>query len=220
MKRALLVGLGLAALATPSAAQGVFDDFDGFYAGVLIGATGASVSGYYAGTGGGPVVTYNYALYPTGLSLGGLAGYEFPWQQFVLRIEGDVAIVLGATQTFNYATGPRSDTYTVNSTAHVRGIAGMPVGQFVPFLAFGVGLASVTANHTGPGGPGTWTQSSLLVGPSIGAGTDIELGDGLTVRLEVLADFFASTHYDWATGRYSDIATTVWTARAGITSPL
>jgi hypothetical protein len=221
--------------ASPAAAQSMFDSSylqnGSFYAGVLGGFTSASVAGFYAGTGGGgggggapPPVAYNFTLQPHGLSFGFFGGYEIPWDRVVFRLEGDASFVAGAGQTYTFATSPlREDSVSVGSTAHLRGIVGMTVGDFTPFVAVGIGFAGVTASHTGPvtGGSQTWTQGALYAGPSVGVGTDIAFADSMTVRLELLADFFSSRRFDWeGTGmRYSDIPLTIVTARGGVSIP-
>jgi opacity protein-like surface antigen len=214
------------AMAAPASAQGLYDDFEGFYAGILVGGVTAHVAGHYEGVAPPPpaVVAYDFTLSPSGIAITGVAGYEHPWQQFVFRLEGDVSAVLGASSTYVHPSG-RDDSVAIGATAHIRGIAGMPVGQFVPFVAAGVGVAAVQASHTGPAlvGPGmqTWTQNALYIGPSVGAGADIVLENGMRVRLEVLADFFASRHFDWTgdNSRWSDIGMAVLTARGGVTIP-
>ena len=233
MKRlAVSTVLLLALAATPAAAQSIFDSTSlqngNFYAGVIGGFTNGNVAGYYAGTGGGgggapPAVAYDFTLRPHGLSFGVFGGYELPWDRFVLRLEGDAAFVAGASQTYTYPPDPtRQDTVSIGATGHVRGLVGMPMGTFTPFVAAGLGFASVTASHQGPvtgGGTQTWTQHALYAGPSIGVGTDIALGDGINARLEVLADIFASRRFDWEPGRYSDIPLVVVTARGGVSIP-
>lgn len=223
MPRIILACVVTAFAACPAAAQEPYD-FAGFYAGVLAGGTWGSVDGYYAGTVPVPV-DYDFTLDPTGLTLGALAGYSFTSGDFVLRLEGDASAVIGADSTFIYPLDTnRQDRTVIHGTGHLRGLAGLQTGSFVPFVAAGLAVAGVTQYHTGPVGLGTetWSESRLFAGPSIGAGADIDLGNGIDLRLEVLADFFGEQHYDWTTSpvRYTDATLTLVTARAGLTIPL
>ena len=211
----LLVLLAATICTGPASAGAGFGNFGGFYAGVLGGVSAGVETGTYHGIAP-PVppppaadVVYNFTLYPAGVSAGVVAGFEHPWQQFVLGVEGDASLLLGATASQVYAPDPnRIDTVTINSLGHFRGRIGMPLGNFTPFFAAGLAVANINQSHQGPtGGTNTtWTENRTLFGGSIGGGVDMPMASNMILRAEVLADGFPSQRFDWTTSpaRYDD----------------
>jgi opacity protein-like surface antigen len=219
---AAIVGIG------PASAGDSLGNFGGFYAGVLGGISTGVESGTYHGTVGpsptpAPDVVYNFTLYPVGVSAGVIAGFEHPWQQFVVGIEGDASLLLGATASQVYAPDPnRIDTVTINSLGHFRVKIGMPLGNFTPFLAAGLAVANINQSHQGPVGGGvntTWTENRTLFGASIGGGIDMPMASNMILRAEVLADGFPAQRFDWTVSpaRYDDnVMLGVFSVRAGL----
>lgn len=218
--------LGAAALvvAVGFAGPAFADDFDGFYAGVLGSGIAASETGTYFGTSMPPPdVDYDFTLSATGGGIGGLLGYQAPWQQFVVGVEGDASLLFGVTDSFVFTgtTPNRTDTFAVGALGHIRGIVGLPVQGMTPYVAGGLAIAHVTQSHSGPN-PSTlttWTESGLQLGASVGAGLNYPVADNITLRLEALADIFMPTHYEWTPSpmlRYTDVQVSILTVRAGL----
>jgi len=207
MRNSLLVttaALGIAMMPLGAAQAQTPFDWSGFYAGLHGGflSGDVNVTGTPVGMFGGPI---------SGLIGGPLAGYNFAPTTFfsgpvVFGVEGDFGLT-GATGTgTSQGTDASIDLYyDLNWDAHLRARAGVPMGNFMPFVAGGLAFAdlNITENNIHPGG--------LYTGWTIGTGADVAVGKNMVGRVEVLYD-------DYGTKAYTDYSAslTAWTGRVAL----
>jgi outer membrane immunogenic protein len=173
-------------------------------------------SGFYAGIHGGWLVgdvNVHEELAPTGGEISGtvlgvLAGYNFFYPQaapWLLGVEADAG---WANVHGNGVVDVSCDyLYDLNWDAHLRLRASYPEGGAVtPFLAAGLALANLDITETcGP------SSGGLFFGGTVGGGFDFNAGQNMTLRGEVLYDFYGNK-------RYTDFSAnfTAWTARVAV----
>ena len=197
------VGVAMLPLGAAEAADQVRPaafDWSGFYAGV------------HAGLLNGDVTLHEDSQVPggriSGTVLGVLAGYNFFYPQaapWVLGIEADAgwANVHGR----GLSTDASCDyLYDLNWDAHLRVRASYPTGGVSPFFAGGLALADLNITEDCSS-----LEGGLFVGGTLGGGVDVNAGQSMTVRGEVLYDFYGRKQY---TDFSADF--TAWTVRAAL----
>ena len=210
MRNSLLAttaALGIAMMPLGAAQAQTPFDWSGFYAGLHGGFLSGDVNltGILDGMLGGPI---------SGLIGGPLAGYNFAPTTFfsgpvVFGVEGDFGLA-GATGTGTSQTADNSIDlyyhYDLSWDAHLRARAGIPMGNFMPFIAGGLAFADLNITETG-GAP----QGGLYTGWTVGTGADVALGNNMVGRAEVLYD-------DYGTKAYTDYSAslTAWTGRVAL----
>ncbi len=166
------------------------------------------------------MVVYNYGLGFDSVNLGGYAGYNFQFGQWVISVEGDLAWIASGHDTFWDPAGSlRYDKVKLNWLAHARGRLGFAIGSFLPYFSAGAAFADVDASHLGPviGGLTEWSANNIRTGYSLGGGIAYQLALNWLFRVEYIYDHFDTKYYDWAAGtRYSYSDLTINTVRAGI----
>jgi outer membrane immunogenic protein len=213
MRNSLLVttaALGIAMMPLGAAQAQTPFDWSGFYAGLHGGFLSGDVNltGILDGMLGGPI---------SGLIGGPLAGYNFAPTTFfsgpvVFGVEGDFGLT-GATGT---GTSQGTDVsidlyYDLSWDAHLRARAGVPMGNFMPFVAGGLAFADLNITETGGTETGGAPQGGLYTGWTVGTGADVALGNNMVGRAEVLYD-------DYGTKAYTDYSAslTAWTGRVAL----
>ena len=213
MRNSLLVttaALGIAMMPLGAAQAQTPFDWSGFYAGLHGGflSGDVNVTGILDGMLGGPI---------SGLIGGPLAGYNFAPTTFfsgpvVFGVEGDFGLA-GATGT---GTSQGTDVsidlyYDLSWDAHLRARAGVPMGNFMPFVAGGLAFADLNITETGGTETGGAPQGGLYTGWTVGTGADVALGNNMVGRAEVLYD-------DYGTKAYTDYSAslTAWTGRVAL----
>ena len=213
MRNSLLAttaALGIAMMPLGAAQAQTPFDWSGFYAGLHGGFLSGDVNltGILDGMLGGPI---------SGLIGGPLAGYNFAPTTFfsgpvVFGVEGDFGLT-GATGT---GTSQGTDVsidlyYDLSWDAHLRARAGVPMGNFMPFVAGGLAFADLNITETGGTETGGAPQGGLYTGWTVGTGADVALGNNMVGRAEVLYD-------DYGTKAYTDYSAslTAWTGRVAL----
>ena len=209
MRNSLLVttaALGIAMMPLGAAQAQTPFDWSGFYAGLHGGFLSGDVNLTGTSDGiGGPV---------SGLIGGPLAGYNFTPTTFfsgpvVFGVEGDFGLA-NATGT-GISICPEVDIscdvyhYDLNWDAHLRARAGVPMGNFMPFVAGGLAFADLNITDAGV------NKGGLYTGWTVGTGADVAVGKNLVGRVEVLYD-------DYGTKTYTDYSAslTAWTGRVAL----
>jgi outer membrane immunogenic protein len=173
-------------------------DWSGFYAGVHAGLLNGDVTVHEEEATGGNI---------SGSVLGVLAGTNFfypPAAPWVLGIEADAgwADVHGR----GIPDVACDYLYDLNWDAHLRLRASYPTGGVSPFFAAGLALADLSITDCGAAPKG-----GLFVGGTLGGGVDFNAGQKMTLRGEVLYDFYGRKQY---TDFSADF--TAWTARVAV----
>ena len=175
-----------------------------FFAGaaVIVGASSAhsadvvdacdtSWAGIYGGVHGGYVTgkgDYGAASPSLDGFMGGvLGGYNFQTCNFVIGIEGDVGF-----GEIDGASGSATD-FDIEPNGHARIRLGLPVDNFMPFIAGGLAYADMDVRDPNPA---IGNNSKQHLGFTIGGGLDFKLTDAFIVRGEYLFDGYESKKYD------------------------
>jgi outer membrane immunogenic protein len=143
-------------------------------------------TGFYAGVEGGADFLNNKGLgfgsSPTSGLIGGVVGYNYQINQFVLGLEANGGGVLGGSQAVTNAAAlnPYSSLRTNNSYyGDVRGRVGYAFDRALVYAAGGVAFGDVrTAYLNGP------TINSNRTGYTIGAGLDYAFTNNWIGRVE------------------------------------
>jgi outer membrane immunogenic protein len=145
---------------------------------------------------------------------GGLIGYNFAFDQFIIGAEGDIA----GSGLAGYASNcglPLAhvcggDIYAMSD---IRARVGLPFGQFMPFIAGGLAVGDIHAYDSLFGVSGTHWEA----GWTIGGGIDYKIMTQLSLRLEYLyQDFARQTFFNIVPGVPERVRTDVNIVRAGI----
>jgi outer membrane immunogenic protein len=182
-------------------------NWSGFYAGIHGGWLNGDVNvheEYEPCCGGGSI---------SGTVLGVLAGMNFyypPAAPWLLGIEADIgwADVHGTGATGGCSEDCSPDyLYDVNSIGHLRVRASYPMlmGGATPFVAAGIAVADLNISED-CGGCESW--GGLFFGGTVGAGLDFNAAHRVTLRGEVLYDFFHTKQYEDYSADFS-----AWIAR-------
>lgn len=187
MKHIVRTAAFLALCAAPAAAAepGSYD-WSGFY----VGAFGSYLSGTATGvvTAGG-AGSDSFAI--SGLQAGGLAGYNWQSERFVIGLEADAGF--GNIDGIGFDGG--INDFDIDPQGHARVRLGMAIDRFLPFLATGLTIADGDARSPGFGSP-----SELHFGWTIGAGLDFAVTDNFLVRGEYIFDRAGTETYTYGPG--------------------
>ncbi|MCW2273965.1 outer membrane immunogenic protein [Rhodoblastus acidophilus] len=150
-----------------------------------------SWTGFYIGVeGGGDFRNFHdnwtgNGIYKDAGLIGGVLGYNWQFNQFVVGLEGDAAAVLGGDQAYTY-NGNLIYNNTLNSTyaAAIRGRLGMAVwDRALLYVAGGVAFGDVKVGYNnGILLPASYTTSRT--GWTIGAGVDYAFTPNWITRIE------------------------------------
>ena len=120
---------------------------------------------------------------------GGLVGYNYQFANFVIGAEGDIAATSIKGRSFNCGTPAHECGTSIGAMADVRVRAGLPYGRFMPFVAGGLALDSISAYDTLFGSQGR----DFRAGYTVGAGVEYKINAQIAVRVEYLHSQFSST---------------------------
>ena len=155
---------------------------------------------------------------------GALIGYNIAFSQFanfglfnqfIIGAEGDIAgsTLSGSSGACGSGTGLHACGGNVFAMADVRARLGLPLGQFMPFIAGGLAVDDIRAYDNLFGTSGTHWEA----GWTAGAGIDYKITQQISVRLEYLyQDFARQTFFDIVPGLPERVRTDVNIVRAGI----
>ncbi len=169
-------------------ASSSWSDWLGVYAGAFAGGAGLSSSDNNGING--LTATADYKSW--GAMGGALVGYNFATGPILLGVEGDIsylgASASGQTYPFVYGgAGGLVDRLEVDWMGSVRARAGLPMGQFMPFVTAGVAVAGVTLKNVYPSFPNsTQSRSETEVGWTVGGGLEMILSRNISLRSEYL----------------------------------
>jgi outer membrane immunogenic protein len=195
MKRLVFSGAMLVlAVAAPGHAADVTDDTLAYdWTGPYLGAFAAYTFGTVHGDAG--CCTDDFGI--EGFQAGGFAGYNFAFGSLIAGAEADA----GFMDVSGVGFGGGVDDFDVSPMARLRGRVGLPVGNFLPFIAAGLSAGDGDARIPGDSVPSEWH-----LGFNVGLGTDFALTENLALRAEYVFDsMFAETYgynggnveYDW-----------------------
>jgi outer membrane immunogenic protein len=138
--------------------------------------------------------------------IGGIiGGWNFQSGNWIFGIEGDFGWTGADGVGGGCETGCDSDevaeiyTYDMDWNAHVRGRAGITLGEdgrTLLFIAGGLAVADFQLGYEGEGRGGTYT------GWSIGGGVNHAFSNNFIAGLEVLYDDYGSKTYEWESESY------------------
>lgn len=177
--RGLILAVAVAAITQPSVAgdPAAQVTWDSPYAGLQVGYVSADfddeVYDYYGATA-------------TGLLLGGVAGISFHLSDIVVgSVEADL--------TWNGAEGVSvwDSTYSLLFEASLRGRLGLDLGRFMPYLTAGVAIARAQNQYS------PTPDVVMPTGPTVGAGLEAVLVDGVTGRIEYRYTDFGTDSYGY-----------------------
>jgi outer membrane immunogenic protein len=180
MRKILLSTVALAALTGSALASDLPSRKEAPY---LAPAPAFSWTGFYAGIeGGGDFRQYKdnvgAKLNGSGGLIGGLVGYNYQVNQFVLGLEGDAAALLGNSRTFS-TVNPGDSKIQSNYAAAIRGRLGYAAFDRTLLYAAG-GVAFGNTKVTTPGG----STNPDSTGYTVGAGVDYAFTPNWIGRLE------------------------------------
>lgn len=173
MKRLAFIGLLIGA--SPVAAQ----DFTGPYAGISLSREHYSVKDYENSEPG-----FN----ASGAAINLFAGYNFALGSVIVGPE----LSLSKSNTSDAGTDSYFADFSVKQSLGLRLRAGLPVGNFMPYVAAGLLRSKVSADHDGDS-----DKSSTTNGRSLALGVDWALNEKSFLRFEVEHVDYKRRDYDW-----------------------
>ena len=189
MRRLLLASVALAALAgqaiaadLPSSKSApvytpeplpVFS-WTGFY----LGVEGGGDFRQYKDTFGGYTIDKDAGL------VGGVLGYNWQVNNFVLGLEGDAAALLGGDKAFTPNGTPiYNNTFNSDYAAAIRGRVGVAFDRALLYAAGGVAFGDTKVSYSTVGVPGA-SYTTSRTGYTIGAGVDYAFTPNWIGRIE------------------------------------
>jgi len=197
MKKLLVSAFALAAFTGPAMAADLYTpapamyDWNGAYLGGHVGYLwgDASITEDGLGAGGGDF---------DGVVGGIVGGWNFQSGNWVFGIEGD----FGWTGADGVGMTTEDDlqeiyTYDMDWNAHVRGRAGITLGEDGRTLLFVAGGLAIADFKVGEQGVQGWTDGGTFTGWSIGGGVNHAFSNNFIAGLELLYDDYGSKTYEW-----------------------
>jgi outer membrane immunogenic protein len=201
MKKSLLAGVSLGALALASGAQAADMAARPVYK-APVAAPVWSWTGFYVGAnvGGASARTNIFSTYlfpdpslnssQSGV-IGGLeAGYNWQFNSLVVGLEGDISAASLGRTTSPGANAPLNDTFNGNMTAlgTVRGRIGWAFDRLLIYGTGGVAFANLKDQYSSTGflPPGSASASSSATGWTAGGGVEFALSANWTAKAEYL----------------------------------
>lgn len=217
MKRSLLAGLGLLALAAAIPAQAADLPRGMPYKAPAAYAPMYNWTGFYLGIQGGGAWGnsdwngFGVGNSPSGGLIGGTAGYNWqglgsPW---VFGLEGDVAWsgVKDSTPCGGFTCETKNEWFGT-----VRGRVGYAWDRWLPYVTGGVAFGDIKANRIGVG-----SVSDTNAGWTVGAGVEGVIAGNWTAKLEYLyADIGDTTCSAAVCGTATNVDLTMNILRAGV----
>lgn len=220
MHRSGIALLALVALSAPAAAA----DLGGWQAPantspVFSGVSATQWTGFYAGINGGfGWGTTSMAAIPGGVStdnnssgwsLGGQAGYNVDMGGFVVGAEADLQWM-----NLGYAVPGTTVEAKVDMLGTLRGRAGIPIGQVMPYATLGGAFARGSVTET----PGITSSSAANhFGWTAGVGLEAQATSNLSLKAEYLYVDLGNQSYDALPGAGAfDVGHRFSVVRAGV----
>jgi outer membrane immunogenic protein len=209
MKKSLLAGVSLGALALASGAQAadmaarpVYKapvaapvwSWAGFYVGANVGFASARTNISNPNNTFFFLASSNFNSSQSGV-IGGLeAGYNWQFNSVVVGLEGDISAASLSRSTSPGTIAPPADTFNGNMTAlgTVRGRIGWAFDRILIYGTGGVAFADLKDQYVSPIFPFTATASSSATGWTAGGGVEFALSGNWTAKVEYLHVGFPS----------------------------
>jgi outer membrane immunogenic protein len=198
MKKFLVSAFALAAFAGPAMAADLYTpaptmyDWNGAYLGGHVGYLWGDASLSEDGANGGGDID--------GVIGGIIGGWNFQSGNWVFGIEGDFGWT-GADGTGDICCETDEIveiyTYDMDWNAHVRGRAGITLGEEGRTLLFVAGGLAIANFKVGEQGVQGWTDGGTFTGWTIGGGVNHAFSNNFIAGLEVLYDDYGSKTYEW-----------------------
>ena len=201
MKKFLVSAFALAAFTGPAMAADPYTpeptmyDWNGAYVGGHVGYLWGDASLSEDGANGGGDID--------GVIGGIIGGWNFQSGNWVFGIEGDFgwtgADGTGFTDCQNCDEDEVAEIYTYDMdwNAHVRGRAGITLGEDGRTLLFVAGGLAIANFKVGEQGVQGWTDGGTFTGWTIGGGANHAFSNNFIAGLEVLYDDYGSKTYEW-----------------------
>jgi outer membrane immunogenic protein len=168
-----------------------------------------SWTGVYIGVEGGvdflnasahsSVVLRDFGSHQTSGLLGGVVGYNYQINQFVLGIEGDAGGVLGSNNTVTTTTIGGTATTSNSYFADIRGRLGFAVAErALLYVAGGVAVGAQKTAYTLP----AQSFTSSRTGWTIGGGLDYAFTNNWIGRVEYRYTDLGTATYTFAPGAF------------------
>ncbi len=166
-----------------------------------------SWTGFYAGVEGGyDFLNTNYSGFghnnlDAGL-IGGVVGYNYQINQFVVGLEGNAGGVLGSSRNL-FVPGANGGTINTNSNyyADIRGRFGLAYDRALFYVAGGVAFGDVNTKYYAPGGAFQASVNSDRTGWTLGGGMDYAITPNWIGRIEYRYTDLGSNYDSFAATR-------------------
>jgi outer membrane immunogenic protein len=207
MKKSLLAGVSLGALALASGAQAADMPARPAYKAPALAPTPWSWTGFYVGANVGVagartrVSNPDLIFFPgsfdsnkTGVIGGVQAGYNWQFNSIVVGLEGDISAASLNRSTLAVPLGFTGDSFNGNMSAlgTVRGRVGWAFDRVLVYGTGGVAIANLKDQYSSPIFPFTASASSSATGWTAGGGVEYALFGNWTAKAEYLHVGFPS----------------------------
>ena len=180
MKGVLTRAFAFAAVlaASVSGAEAQESPWDGFYAGLQLGAV--------IGRGDVSIPAYSssFVTHPTSFAGGLYAGYGFDFGSgFYAGLEADVNAVTAHKKHLSGGATGEVYHFKQNFDSSVRARFGMDMGGYMPYLTGGLAIGRMQARYEPTTGGTNW-KNDTRVGWTVGAGVEMQLFERTSARIQ------------------------------------
>lgn len=136
-------------------------------------------------------------LFPGGFTGGGLAGFNYQFNPFVVGVEGEIgADSWKQSGTYVNPNGTRGATSEGTYAGRIRARLGYATGNFLFYGAGGVSFADDRVTISNPNGRSDTIRKDL-VGWNAGAGVEYAFSQNWTGRFEYIYDNYGRSTFDF-----------------------
>jgi outer membrane immunogenic protein len=173
--------------------QGMYN-WSGLYLGLYAGGTWGNTDLIYFDTTG--PIGQNNPLKPSGFIFGGLAGYNWQMDRWVLGVEGEFGGSTAKQSAIAFTTAFFNEEDKNSWTGRIRGRVGYAFNNVLPFVAGGASFADhkITLMEAGISIPQV-SISHDHTGWNIGAGFDYGITNNWIGRVEYIYDRYEQINY-------------------------
>lgn len=166
--------------------------------------TGPYVGAYVGGPFGdaslnGPNANQRVGISPDGVTVGGLAGYNYQIDRFVLGVEGEFGYT-SLSGNSNYVNGllqPRNAAIDSSYIGRIRGRLGYALGPVLIFAASGVSFIDIRIAQRNVALGLTDSLTKTQVGWNAGIGGEYPFSPNWIGRVEYIFDRFETGNYNF-----------------------
>lgn len=184
--KAVAIAMALGFLTSAHAVSAQSTVWEGPYVGVQAGFVYLDMDAFYTGPAIGANLPFKQDM--NGFALGAFAGYNFRFGSIVAGPEIDASWLIDADSR---PTPGGAAGIDVNFTGHLRGRAGYLIAPDVLlFGAAGLAIADADVTRVPAAGIPTRTDSTIMLGLSVGAGVEYAATDDIHLRLDYIYDHY------------------------------